>query len=121
MNFHKYNDKKRHLTTYGDEHNFQPPQGTSSSPPSVIHGQQVFYLNTIPQFPYTQPIYNHHMNYVNMIHNSETNYISKRSMKKKKNYHQYNKHHNNENSHLREAVEDPWGQLYGRYPGIHFT
>ncbi|CRG98443.1 conserved Plasmodium protein, unknown function [Plasmodium relictum] len=112
MNFNKFNDKKRHLSMYADTNNYQH----SKKPSSPIPNQ--FFYPTIPQYPFTP--YNQNINYQNIMQNCDYNYNNKRTIKKKKNFHYFNKYQNNEQVNSRESINDPWSHLYANYPNIQF-
>ncbi|SBT30484.1 hypothetical protein POVWA1_001480 [Plasmodium ovale wallikeri] len=119
MDPNNVNEKKRNLNVYGEENNFANPQTSTS--PSQIPTQPFFYTSVIPQYPFSPQPFGQTMNYPNMMqHMHDFNYNSKRSMKRKKNNHHFNKHQHNEISHLKEAMVDPWKPLYVKHPHIKF-
>ncbi|KYO01272.1 hypothetical protein PGSY75_0711300 [Plasmodium gaboni] len=113
----KFNDKKRFLSTsYQDVNNYVNAQNTQA-----VTNQPYFYP-IIPQYPFATTAYNPNINYPNMIpmNNNYNNYNNKRLNKKKKSFHNFNKYTMEVNSNIREAVNDPWTHLYGKYPNIQF-
>ncbi|GAW78950.1 hypothetical protein, conserved [Plasmodium gonderi] len=139
MNFSN-NDKKRNLPSHADENEYdfsQPPSDVegvgntttnlntnmvpNAASSSSMHNPYYYGGSIIPQFPFSGSMYNHQpMNYGNMMPYCDYNYVNKRSTKKKKNYHNYAKNQNNGLSILKEALVDPWAQLYTKYPNIIF-